>query len=297
MPCRHGIRREDNSAVVLFGVSDLFEVLSRPPFRTTPLGNRHEPTNLAFHFRQVIQLFFYFLDMFQKKYRAFEQFLEGGALAGPNPTAYFDIRTEANAAAQGTLTNLNIILDDIARIIPYVIFREPTPKQILILTNGFSEMKDLLSEYSNTSTVEQLRTLFANLKDDASWWKLGFKYNIGLRSRFMHYPDCLVLSGSTPPGESKMRPNFELCRIGTPGYTVDFPAQLRMMLQGLCEWLDKLDAIMVERLMARAKEDGFEWHPEKCPAYFMPIVGSASVQAIPAEDFLYLPICTAPSCT
>ena len=118
-------------------------------------------------------------------------------------------------------------------------------------------------------------------------------YGIGMRQRLNHYADLVILSGSSLPDENRMRPQFELIRIGSSEHTIDFPAELRCVLHGLCDWLDRLDALLVEHLCARAKEARFEWQPpKKCPSYSLPIVGSATDREIPKEDYLYLPLCS-----
>jgi len=294
MPRRHGISLEQNQAVGLFGVWDLFEILARPPFRTTPLGTSHEPTNLAFHFRRALELLFYCLDGFQMKHTAFDKFLEEGGIAGPNAGAFYEIQTEANVFAQAVLSNLNIVLDDIARIIPFVLFALPTesqkPKQ------GFLQLKKhRLPKYPSTSILPQLKALFDELDDKSSWLERSIGYGIGMRQRLSHYTDLIILSGSAPPGEARMRSNFELVSIGTSEYKVDFPTSLKTLLQDLCDWLDRLDALLVEHLCNRAKREGIEWQPpKKCPGYLLPIVRSATVREIPKVDYLYLPLCVPP---
>lgn len=292
MSHRHGIMHERNQTVGLFGVWGIFEILVRSPFRTAPLGTAYKPVNLAFHFRQALRLLFYSLDVFQQKSIAFNEFLEEGALAGPNPGAFSDIQTEANAAAQGILSNLNIVLDDITRIIPFVLFTQPTKQQQP--AQGFLQFKKhRLPEYPNTPIVARLRALFGELDDQSSWFQSSIEYGIGMRQRLSHYTDLIVLSASAPPGENQMRQRFELVRIGTSKYTIDFPAEPRNLLHGLCAWLDKLDCLLIEQLCDRAKESEFEWQPpEKCPGLYLPVVGTASNRDIPKVDYLYLPTVT-----
>ena len=278
----------------LFGVWGLFEVLARPPFRTTPLGTSHEPTSLAFHFRRALELLFYCLDGFQQKHTAFDKFLEEGGIAGPNPRAFYEIQTEANAFAQGVLSNLNIILDDIARIIPFVLFALPTKSQKS--KQGFIQLKKYrLPEYPDASIVPQLKALFDELDDESSWLESSIGFGTGMRQRLSHYTDWIILSGSTPPGEDRMRSNFDLVSIGTSEYKVDFPSALKTLLHALCDWLDRLDSLLVEHLCVRAKLEGFEWQPpEECPGYFLPVVRSATEREIPNVDYLYLPLCVPP---
>ena len=292
MPRRHGIRRDGTQPIGLFGVWDLFEVLARPPFMTTPLGTPHEPTILAFHFRQALKLLFYSLDQLQQKCTDFDRFLEDGALAGPNPGAIFDLQTEVNAFAQSVLTNLNIVLDDIARIIPFVLFVQPTKSQKA--NNGFLQFKKYrLAECPDTSIIPQLKTLFSELDRGPNWFKTSIEYGIGMRQRLNHYTDLIILSGSTPAGESKMQPRFELASVGTPESMFDFPVELKNVLHSLCHWLDKLDALLTQHLSARAKAESLDWKPRnECPGYSLPIVGSAMNRTLPEVDYLYIPICT-----
>ncbi len=176
------------------------------------------PHLIEYHFRQVVCRLVRSLGRLHQHAREYDRFLEAGALAGPNPVLAFEIPTEAGIAADSVFHYLTLFVDDLARIIPYIVTEEGDE---LEEPDGFSKLKQQLAE-GRLPASQTVKDLFAALDHDESWWSLGFKRGVGMRQRLTHYTDLVYFRGRTKPGDSEMTSDISLISIGGPVRAVNF---------------------------------------------------------------------------
>ncbi|MEW6387603.1 MAG: hypothetical protein AB1491_08845 [Thermodesulfobacteriota bacterium] len=246
------------------------------------------PSIIEFHFRRVVRRLVSSLGRLYQSVREWDRFLEEGGLTSARPYLAFDIPEEAGIAADSVFHYLNLFIDDLARIIPFVLTEEVNPKE----SDGFSAIKNILIK-GNLAASQTLIKLFAELNREASWWSRGFRRGVGMRQRLTHYTDLVIFEGSTKPGDAKMSADVSLATIGGPVRVADFEEALKMLLSDLCEWLDLLDNELLNCLSKQLKKKGVSWNPfdEPSPVVVLPEPDEAMLDA---SHYLYLPMCAQP---
>ncbi len=247
------------------------------------------PLRIEFHFRRVVRRLIRSLGRLYQSVREWDRFLEEGGLASPHPELAFEIPEEAGIAADSVFHYLNLFVDDLARIIPFVYATEESkPKE----PDGFSKLKKMLVR-GDFPAPQAVKDLFAELDREASWWSLGFKPAVGMRQRLTHYTDLVYFSGKTKQGDTKITGDVSLITIGGPIRVADFEKELEMLLTNFCEWLDRLDTEILTHLSASLARKGISWIPfaEPCPALVLPKPDEARLDA---SHYLYLPVCSQP---
>ena len=245
------------------------------------------PRLIEYHFRRVVIRLVRSLGRFYKHAREYDRFLEAGGLAGPHPEMAFEIPEEAGIAADSVFHYLTLFIDDLARIIPFVLAEEGgEPEE----PDGFSRLKRRLVE-EKPSALQPVRELFAALDDDDSWWSLGFKRRVGMRHRLTHYTDLVYFKGSTKAGDARMTSDISIISLGDPVRVPNFESALQNLLTGLCEWLDQLDQALLHHLSKRLAVKGIVWNPlnEPIPCVRLPDPDGARLDA---SHYLYLPVCS-----
>ncbi len=135
MPRRHGVLFSgEESPRCRFGIWQVFDpwvdpcLLWRQGHASTPISR---PLTIEFHFRRVVQRLVRSLGRLYQSVREWDRFLEAGAIAGPNPALVFEIPEEAGIAADSVFHYLNLFIDDLARIVPFVVMgRTPNPRSL-----------------------------------------------------------------------------------------------------------------------------------------------------------------------
>jgi hypothetical protein len=246
------------------------------------------PLTIEFHFRRVVHRLVISLGRLYQNVREWDRFLESGGLASTRPELAFEIPEKAGIAADSVFHYLNLFIDDLARITPFILTEEIEPRE----PDGFSVLKNMLVN-GNFPASTTLIELFAELDRETSWWSLGFKRAVGMRQRLTHYTDLVIFQGSTKPGEEKMSADVRLTTIGGPVRVADFEKALEQLFADLYGWLDRLDQELLAYLSMRLARKSVIWNPSEEP---IPTILLTELDEIRSDvpHYLYLPICRCP---
>jgi hypothetical protein len=290
MPKRHGLFRWENGSpesphwkypCFLVGIHQFF--YGNRSF----LKTQEEEVRLgviAYHFRGVLDRLLHSLDMLQRSMAEysgyFEQFLEQGGGEWLGATGL-----NASIQAEGVFSYLNMLIDDIARLVPLVFNKGGVTVQVF----SGDPKEALLPQRDQFPEIEPLLNL---LDDQNSWWHLAFKRKQGIRQRIVHYPDLVLFHGSQRQGEERV----EMCAsLSSPdgGSRIDYFDTLRRILEGFCNWLDQLEEALIKKVQSRSLAEGLAWAPlGYCPRVLLPIEKPIdSPREISDKDFLYIPVC------
>jgi hypothetical protein len=246
------------------------------------------PLTIEFHFRRVVLRLVRSLAQLQKRIHEWDQWLAAGGLEGTHPELAFEIPEEGGIAADSAFHYLNLFIDDLARVIPYVLaYGETAMKDV----EGFTELKTRLQK-EKIAASPALRELFLELDCNDSWWYQGFKYGVGIRQRLTHYTDIVYFHGSAKLGDARLSGDISLTGVGGPIHHEDFEQALRELFGKLCEWLDRLEQPLLQHLSEKLGARGISWNPldDRCRAVILPVLSGIRVDA---AHYLYLPLSTA----
>jgi hypothetical protein len=254
---------------------------------TTPTITR--PLTIEFHFRRVVHRLVRSLGRLYQRAREWDRFLEAEGLASTHPELAFEIPEEAGIAADSVFHYLNLFIDDLARVIPFVLAGHGVQPQE---PNGFTALKNMVVK-GKLPASQTLINLFSELDRNTSWWSLGFKRGVGMRQRLTHYTDLVIFHGKTKPGDIKMSGDVFLTTVGGPVHTSDFENGLEKLFTDFCGWLDRLEQELLTHLSARLTSQGVSWNPfgEPIPAVTLP---ELSDTGLVTSHYLYLPVCSQP---
>jgi hypothetical protein len=243
------------------------------------------PVRIEFHFRRVVQRLVRSLARLDQRVREWDHFLEAGGLTSARPELVFDIPEEGGIAADSVFHYLNLFIDDLARVVPFILARDGTEAKEL---NGFSTLKKMLKN-GKVQAPAPLLELFAELDSGDSWWTHGFKAGAGIRQRLTHYTDVVYFHGSAKPGAPRMTGDVSLISVGGPVHVPDFEGALQELFGKLCEWLEQLDQLLLRHLSEKLAAKGVSWDPNtrECPAVALP---SEEGVRLDASHYLYLPV-------
>ena len=243
------------------------------------------PLAIEFHFRRVVQRLIISLARLDQQVREWNHFIEAGGLTSAHPELVFSIPEEGGIAADSVFHYLNLFIDDLARVIPFILVNDVTEAKE---PDGFGMLKRMLAE-GEIQAPAALLELFAELDCDDSWWSHGFKRGAGTRQRLTHYTDMVYFHGSTKPGDSKMTGDVSLIRVGGPLHASEFEHGLQRLFGKLCEWLDQLDILLLRHLSENLAEKGVTWEPYsgQCPVYPLPTQEAIQLNT---SHYLYLPV-------
>ncbi len=261
----------------LVGIQQFFD--PNLPF-LLPADVRLEQT-LNMHFRDALKRLLHSLDMLQRwtaKYAEhYERYHEEPTWAGT-------IDLSAGMAAESVFMYLNMLIDDIARIVPIIFDDRTTSVQVFSgrSNEGLRQQSDKFPE------IESL----INLASPNSWWHLAFTYRDGVRQQMVHYPALIQFTGVQKQGNDHIEieaqvVNSELNR------RIDYFGTLRLILSGFCDWLDQMEQAFITKLQARSMVEHFTWVPKaSCEKVWLPVdYPFDAPREIPEQDFLYLPVC------
>jgi hypothetical protein len=290
MPIRHGtIVRSGDQPRCQFGIWRVFAPWVDPNLLVLqghddiPITR---PLKIEFHFRYVVRRLLRSLGRLYRDLRKYDRFIEDGALFSQHPYLAIEIPEEAGIAADSIFHYLNLVIDDLARVIPFVFAKEGSiPKE----PDGFAGLKKMLA-MGNLSVPQTLIQLFSELDHEPSWWYLGFKPGVGMRQRLTHYIDLIIFQFSTKPGDSKMTADVHLSSVGGPIHIKDFEQGLENLFTDLCEWLDRLEHELLDYLSKMLARKGVSWNPfrEPCPGFELPELEESIIDL---THYMFLPIC------
>lgn len=292
MTKRHGVLLGTTQPCWRLGIWQIFDPWVNPQLQllqghTIPKITR--PVIIEFHFRRVVHRLVRSLAEFDKRVREWDSFLEGGGLASAKPQLAFEIPEVGGIAADNVFHYLNLFIDDLARVVPRVLAYDGTKANE---PDKFSTLMKMLKN-GKVQAPAPLRELFAELNSSDSWWTHGFKGGTGIRQRLTHYTDMVYFQGSTKPGEPRMTSDVSLISVGGQIHIPEFERSLEELFGRLCQWLERLDHLLLQHLSEKLAAKGVNWNPfsGECPAIALP--RQERIQ-LGASYYLYLPISANP---
>lgn len=289
MTKRHGVLfNAVNQPRWRLGVWQIFDPWVDPSLQvlqgyTVPKITR--PVTIEFHFRRVVQRLVRSLARLDQRVREWDHFLEANGLASAHPELAFDIPEEGGIAADNVFHYLNLFIDDLARVVPLILAHDGTRAKE---PDRFSTLMKMLKN-EKVQAPAPLRELFAELDSGDSWWAHGFKGGAGIRQRLTHYTDLVYFHSSTKPGDSRMTGDVSLISVGGPVHVSEFERGLQELFGKLCEWLERLDLLLLRYLSEKLAAKGVSWDPfsGECPAVALPPQEGVRLDA---SYYLYLPV-------
>ena len=215
------------------------------------------------------------------------------------------LKLDTEIAGDAVLHYIAAILDDVARVLP---FADPATRDLAWFNGGAKVRCESFAAAvrltKSNRPLSSLGDVFEGLDDDDSWWSLAFKYGAGSRQRVVHYTDWTAVGpASLSPdafvtdsegwGPLPLPPEARLY-ITRPGEdsAIDFCDRLRLVLFGLCEWLDTLEQRLRVAWIPHELEARAPWLAQSAPLFSLPIADAwwPSRALSPLDDF-YLPVC------
>lgn len=244
------------------------------------------PLYIEFHFRRVVARLAISLERLFIQLREYDRHLKEGGVYSPTPHSYWDIQEEAGMAADSVFHYFNLFVEDIARIIPYALDDESLSVDEA-KSSIFNELKKRIKLKQDVPS--EIANLFNSLEDPQSWWSLALLRGTGMRQRLEHSTSLLTLTTSAKPEDPNMTPDVRLVNIGRSDEAIDFEKALKQIMTNLCDWLDKLEALLLKNLVESLKSKDVSWSPfdKPVPSVYFP---SLRVNNFDTNGF-YLPIC------
>jgi hypothetical protein len=194
------------------------------------------------------------------------------------------ITFEAGCQADHVLTYLNSMLDDLAHCIMFTTgFVSPNPKRPIDSMGGLKH-KDIRS----MPALAPVSSLLAELDDSNSWWELGFKTGVGARQLLIHNQHVVTFQGAQSPGCPMEAYAFLVAPFGQTPVAGDFFVVLRELFAKLCDWLDRLEAVLTAHLPV-VPSPGW-WPKGFCPRILLPL-GHPMTGVQFSERYFPLPLC------
>lgn len=292
MPERHGVVIEAGPACQLGILGVLFDPFLRGPLKPPYDPQRVDrPTCIHFHLRSVCRRLFRSLAHLSDQVHSWEKFLADGGLAGPDASLAFTIPDEAGVAADSVIHYLNLLMDDVARMIPFVLTEGEAQEP-----ERFNDLKTKIQN-GRLDSPSGLRLLFEKLDNEGSWWSVGFAWGIGMRQRLVHYTDLVILEGMTRPGDDRISAEMSLSTVGGPVRYRDFETTLRQLFLGFFNWLDAVEQELLTRLSERIAPRGTRWNAtaNPYPPFSLPPREKTALAGAAVTDYLYMPMVSLPT--
>lgn len=293
MPKRHGLYRNIpeglpkgtrltilQAPVFRCGFSWVFETLRLGPFLTNPV-DKIRIGGLKYHFDEVFRRFLFSLQHLNDLMRHMVAEYERGPMNMKLPKINF----EAECQADHVLTYLNSILDDIAHSIIFATgFVTPPKLKHPIDSMGGLKKRDIRS----LPALAPVAGLLSELDDANSWWELAFKTGVGARQLLIHNQHMVTFQAAQSPGCPMEATAFLVSPGGRTPMAGDFSVRLREILSKLCDWLDRLEAILTASLPVQPPP---AWFPSGfCPCIGLPL-GHPQTGLVLTERHFPLPLC------
>ncbi len=268
------------------GIFSVLEELRASPLRQIypQAGTAPSPIQQTeLHSRHVSDSLLHSLDVFQSRLDELKKWYNAKGFAGPRPFLGTLLQLEAGIAASSIFHFLNLFLDDVARIVLLVLRLRPHI--------SFGNLLNKVGE-GKIPTPRGLKQVFDELRDQNSWWNVGFKSGEGIRQRLVHYTDMVTITASRRPGSTRFRTTAYLHAMDRKVPTRNLEAEISRILLGLCEWLDRVEEALKDMLADEARRKHIQWNPRQDPSRLRIPVGLTNKwRIIPKKHFLYLPIC------
>jgi hypothetical protein len=279
MPVRHGCSRvkEDGPLFLHFGMLGVFIGVLYPG-RITSQQAQKRVQSLHLHINDAFRRLAYSLDMFQQAKEKWEDVFS----LPMEQWMEHDDQIVLGIAADSIAHYFNICFDDVWRLVPFV-FDPVSPDE----PGEYKAFKRLLER----GKFAAVKPLFDQLRTPGTWWHSMLMRETGIRQRFVHYTDMFSVQGSKGPDDERVQVETFVWKQDSSGQRIDFITILRESLNGFCDWLDKLEAILINELSAQCATRGLAWTPPaNCPRVLLPVGMQEGTREIP-DDFLYLPVC------
>lgn len=243
---------------------------------------------LEFHFREVLHQFVFLLDLFQYNIILFETCLN----TENQIFSQLELsKKTCGVTAQSIIVTLNVLLDDIARLVDIVYENNILSNEKCAFTKTKNSIIKDCSLYD-----KDLQDLFLQLDIGSSWWNDSFLYQEGMRQRLVHHQDTLNFQGSGKNG-GLFKAQCFLMSLYSERKSINYVENLRKTNYGLCDFLDKLYEILYKKLQSRFVNlpEGVVpcryGHFVKLPTFFTEFKkDGTATRTYPDEDYLYLPL-------
>jgi len=289
MPLRHGLfRNQTGSLLVRLGIAGIYNRVQMQAFES-PLNDKDsvahaERVELAMHQRvhtqEVAFRLFESLHFLQDHIDRLEEHINTHDFPAPDQTS---LSRRAGISADSVLQYLGMFLDAVGRTIPMVVLDDPNDHKIDSLNKAIT----VAGEQREFIKVKQV---CSELRVPDSWWRLGFQRTVGLRQRIIHYPDLVSFIGQGGNGRMNAIPYVHRAAHLKVMSDINFIESLSTILAGMCDWLDRLEEVLNQIVVERAKRIGATLFDFPVSEFLAPSIEFGKGRAERA-DYLYLPAC------
>jgi hypothetical protein len=235
------------------------------------MPDRTKPAILANHVGEVCCRFIYSLQHLNTLMQRMATNFDCDSFALDSQQIYL----EAGCQADHVLTYLNTIIDDVA--------------QLIVLATGAKASKkhplDSMGQLKNDGVLAMpalapVHSLLKELNDRGTWWELAFKPHHGARQLLIHNQYVVTFSGAqSSDGSFEAKANL-ISPYKKHSIDSDFFKLLRDILVSLCDWLERLEDVLVKHLQTLHSA----WKPmSQCPSVCLG-------QGLPLSGVIYHPL-------
>lgn len=272
MAKRHGIKIDDKGDILfLLGILSVFDPWTEGKILWEQgIELRHpekRPLSIKFHLRRVAKRLIISLTKLFFLMQDYKKNLQGTGPEVGHYVDYWEVQEEIGIAADSIFHYLNLLVDDIAKIIPFIALEQGVPEDFFDSSHGsiFNFVNSKFKTEEVFRNNAELSTLFSRLNStEISWWSLAFKKESGLRQRLVHYTDLLMLHIDIDNNTRK--PRIIHSEVGKAVRDQDVERALRELFDSLCEWLDVLEIELSHILSAQLKKKNVNWSSLNSPA-------------------------------
>jgi hypothetical protein len=290
MPERHGLfQGADKPLLMRLGIASIYTRMQFQKFKT-PLNSVDAAAHQLrvdfvqqqrLHMHEIASRLLDSLDLLQQHITC----LDAHFNADDRPINHTGTSRRASMYADAVLQYLGMFLDAVGRTVPFVILDDPRKAPDIESLHHAAKAARMKGEYSAVKEV------FSELDAPDSWWRLGFQRGFGLRQRITHYPDLIQFHGSGTVG-GDMRARAFVHKGPKFGFAseTEFTENISKILQGMCDWLDRLEAILIRVVVERAERVDAQLFEVPDGGIYLPVFMSGEFQGY-RPDYLYLPLC------
>jgi hypothetical protein len=236
------------------------------------------------HTQEVAYRLLESLHFFQHHIDCLEEHINTHEFPAPDQPS---LSRRAGISADSVLQYLGMFLDAVGRTIPMVVLDDPKDHKIDSLNKAITAAEKQKAFVKVKQVCSELRVL-------DSWWHLGFQRTVGLRQRITHYPDLISFVGRGENGRMNAIPYVHRAAHLKVMSDINFIESLSTILAGMCDWLDRLEAVLNKIVVERAKRMGAQLFEFPVSEFFAPSVAFGELRS-DRSDYLYLPICPDPA--
>jgi hypothetical protein len=191
---------------------------------------------------------------------------------------------QAGYHADHILTYLSTIVDDIAGLIILVMGCGHLKRG----KNPIESMGDLkASDIRSKSHLAPVTSLLAELDGAGSWWERAFKTKAGARQLLIHNQHLVSFECEQSPGQPYETRALLISPFPATSMQSDYFRELREIFAGLFDWLDRLEAALIEHLRGTL----VGWSPMRRSSSFNLPVGYPEGPTVYDSTYFPLPLC------